>query len=310
MSSCDEDDETKVPEFIVTFESNGGSAVKAKTVKEGKKVAKPADPTREGYAFAAWFKEEALTTEWGFATDVVTADITLYAKWDVDENDNDVVKLLESITWDDGSKYEYEYDIQNRITIITENDATETFTYSGEDLIKIVRDGDGYTKTTDFIKNENKITMTVTRSDGFNSTGTIDLDNDGFPTKCIETFEEHNYYSVYTFKIQDGNLTESSYNEIEIGENEEPRNIYKYKYDNKISPFHHCKTPNWYMFFYMIDVEVIYGSQNNVTEYMFEIDDDKLKTEFIYEYDSTGFPTKCTVEYSGGGKSVIMYTYK
>ena len=49
-------------------------------VEDGKTVAKPADPTCEGYTFLGWFTDTALTQEFDFATPV-TADMTLYAKW-------------------------------------------------------------------------------------------------------------------------------------------------------------------------------------------------------------------------------------
>ena len=67
--------------FTVTFDSNGGSAVASQTVKEGEKAAKPANPTRDGYAFEGWFADEALKTAYDFNTPV-TSDITLYADWD------------------------------------------------------------------------------------------------------------------------------------------------------------------------------------------------------------------------------------
>lgn len=67
--------------FQVTFESNGGSAVAAQEVESGATVTKPSDPTREGYTFAGWFSDEALTKAWDFAADKVTAKTTLYAKW-------------------------------------------------------------------------------------------------------------------------------------------------------------------------------------------------------------------------------------
>ena len=43
-------------------------------------VAKPADPTREGYTFAGWYTDEACTEAYDFSA-AVTADMTLYAKW-------------------------------------------------------------------------------------------------------------------------------------------------------------------------------------------------------------------------------------
>ena len=64
----------------VTFNSNGGSAVASVAVIDGGLLGKPADPTRLGYEFKGWYKEDG--TEWNFDKDVVTADITLYAKWE------------------------------------------------------------------------------------------------------------------------------------------------------------------------------------------------------------------------------------
>jgi uncharacterized repeat protein (TIGR02543 family) len=37
--------------------------------------------TIHGYTFGAWYNEAAFTTQWNFASDTVTANITLYAKW-------------------------------------------------------------------------------------------------------------------------------------------------------------------------------------------------------------------------------------
>lgn len=66
--------------YTVTFNTNGGSEVKAQPVENGKTVPKPADPTRAGYTFVGWFSDEALTKAYDFSTPV-TSDITLYAKW-------------------------------------------------------------------------------------------------------------------------------------------------------------------------------------------------------------------------------------
>lgn len=50
-------------------------------VEDGQAVAKPADPTCEGYAFVGWFSDTELTQEWDFSTPV-TEDMTLWAKWE------------------------------------------------------------------------------------------------------------------------------------------------------------------------------------------------------------------------------------
>ncbi len=63
----------------VSFETGEGSKVDFQTTADGK-LAKPADPTRDGYTFGGWFTDEACTQAYDFSTPV-TADLTLYAKW-------------------------------------------------------------------------------------------------------------------------------------------------------------------------------------------------------------------------------------
>lgn len=65
----------------VTFDYNApdGDDTIAK-VKVGDSVAKPADPTRDGYDFAGWYTDEDCTEAYDFATPV-TDNMTLYAKW-------------------------------------------------------------------------------------------------------------------------------------------------------------------------------------------------------------------------------------
>ncbi|WP_180339386.1 InlB B-repeat-containing protein, partial [Peptoniphilus catoniae] len=67
--------------YTVTFNTNGGSAVSAQTIKTGEHAQKPEDPTKDGYTFAGWYKDAGLTTPFNFATETINADITLYAKW-------------------------------------------------------------------------------------------------------------------------------------------------------------------------------------------------------------------------------------
>lgn len=67
----------------VTFDTNGGTLVSGQTVAYGDKVTKPADPSRDGYAFAGWYNDEACTQAYDFNTNVApgVASMTLYAKW-------------------------------------------------------------------------------------------------------------------------------------------------------------------------------------------------------------------------------------
>lgn len=69
-------------QYTVTFDTQGGSSVPSRKVNHGKTVQKPApNPVRTSYTFDGWYKERAYTTPWNFTKDVVTANITLFAKW-------------------------------------------------------------------------------------------------------------------------------------------------------------------------------------------------------------------------------------
>ena len=77
------DDDIVHGQFTVTFDANGGTpAPEQQTVDNGDIVTEPAAMTRGGnYEFDAWYKEAAFINKWNFATDTVTGNITLYAKW-------------------------------------------------------------------------------------------------------------------------------------------------------------------------------------------------------------------------------------
>jgi len=69
--------------FTVKFNSQGGSAVPDDYYTANEPIdALPIPPTRPGYSFAGWCKDAAATQPWDLATDAVTDNITLYAKWE------------------------------------------------------------------------------------------------------------------------------------------------------------------------------------------------------------------------------------
>lgn len=67
--------------YTASFDAQGGSAVASVSVTAGATIAAPAAPTRTGHIFAGWYKEAACINPWNFASDVVTQDTTLFAKW-------------------------------------------------------------------------------------------------------------------------------------------------------------------------------------------------------------------------------------
>lgn len=66
--------------YIVTFETNGGSAVASQTIVDNGTATTPTAPTKTGYTFAGWYTDAGCTNSYDFLA-AVTESITLYAKW-------------------------------------------------------------------------------------------------------------------------------------------------------------------------------------------------------------------------------------
>lgn len=107
--------------YTVTFQSEGGSEV-ASQIRANTPADRPADPTKEGYTFIGWYNGES---EWDFETPV-TADLTLTAKWQVNQY---------TITFDTAGGSEVSSITQDYGTAITApaNPAKTGYTFAGWD---------------------------------------------------------------------------------------------------------------------------------------------------------------------------------
>lgn len=78
----DEDPTEVIPQFTITFNSNGGSNVVNITADENSIINKPTDPTKDSNTFQGWFINSSLTSpvSWPYT---LTGNITFYAKWEV-----------------------------------------------------------------------------------------------------------------------------------------------------------------------------------------------------------------------------------
>ena len=217
-------------------------------------------------------------------------------------------KLLEIITIDSGPYTKIEYDDKNRILKMSSYTETgelsylETFTYSGNDLVKTVGEffsysEDEYKITREFTKTENIISI-MQVSGGLLSTSTLYLNSDELPIKCVTETISGSY--VTNYQIENGNLVKVA-NEETFGETKST----EYKYGNKKSPYYSCKTPKWYMFWQAGEM----GSRNNVTE-MKSSDDWSIKNDYVF--DSDGYPTKRTQRSSveGAKATIFEFNYK
>ncbi len=73
--------EDAVAKYTVNFETGSGSKVDSLTVQEFDTILAPTEPTRAGYAFDGWYKENTYNNIWNFNVDKVVGNTTLYAKW-------------------------------------------------------------------------------------------------------------------------------------------------------------------------------------------------------------------------------------
>ncbi|WP_145150152.1 leucine-rich repeat protein [Paenibacillus xylanexedens] len=66
---------------VVSFDSNGGNPVAVTQATYGQTIVPPTQPTKDDFSFEGWYIDSVYSLPWSFDTDIVTGDITLYAKW-------------------------------------------------------------------------------------------------------------------------------------------------------------------------------------------------------------------------------------
>jgi len=286
---CEKCEECDASYYTVTY-MNDGNVVNEISVADGAKLFEPMLKAKDGYIFDGWYTDNnTFISKWDFSSNTVTGDVTLYAKW-IEDNDI-VVKLLESITYND-NEYEqkFEYDNQNRISKILEYNYIEgttnptniiVFSYIENDLVKLTWSNG----SEEYVKNGNKIT--VMRKSNYDIIfSTIDLNDDELPTKYEESVEGSSW--VTTWQYQGRNLVQYSRKETTSDGIWESSTSYKYG-NNK--SYYNCNTPKWIMFFLFDDAS---ASQNNVIEKTETWSNGNGKTEYEYEFDKDGYPTKQT----------------
>ena len=69
----------KVEPSTVTFNVDGEETTVS--AMNGKKVAKPEAPVKEGYTFIGWYKDSSYNEVYNFDVEVVKGDLTLYARF-------------------------------------------------------------------------------------------------------------------------------------------------------------------------------------------------------------------------------------
>lgn len=194
--------EAEVTKYNVTFKSDENTVINTVTVKEGNSVGEPENPVKDGYQFDGWYTDVNCTDKYDFNT-VVSADLTLYAKW--------LAKYTVLFDTDGGSTVESQ-------TVVTGNKATKptsTPTKKGYNFVGWYTDN---TYTTEFDFENTSITDNTTIYAKFEDASIIRLN--GYTFNKISTLEglTTGYYVIggyisnsneYKYMISDMNTTKS-----------------------------------------------------------------------------------------------------
>lgn len=81
--------------YYIAFQTNGGSVVDAIISKYNKVITKPEDPVKQGYTFAGWYTDEALTKKYTIPSVMPNEDRIVYAKWEAADMTYNVVDYVE-----------------------------------------------------------------------------------------------------------------------------------------------------------------------------------------------------------------------
>ena len=82
ICGCNSQKVTTNQTYVVIFDSDGGSNVPSQQIENGSNINKPEDPVKDGYIFEGWYVDGE---KWSFNDCSVSKDITLKAKWAINQ---------------------------------------------------------------------------------------------------------------------------------------------------------------------------------------------------------------------------------
>lgn len=153
LFACAGDNKSETPSnYIISFNTNGGTQIKSITLKSGSSLDLPEPPTKEGFVFIGWFFDNKLEREVNVALFKVVSNTTIFAGWEsvetyrhkiiVPEFENGSVTVVEpsdsrasmgtevivSVTPDDG--YELSYGGLKANDIILEHESASRYKFT------------------------------------------------------------------------------------------------------------------------------------------------------------------------------------
>ena len=144
---------SKLSQYTVTFESNGGTAVPSQSVLQGNTAEQPANPTKASdenytYAFAGWYTNPELTGD-AYDFDLpVNAALTLYAKWN--RSDRDAKDVVANLNTQSSLAYHYSK---------SGNGAVDTLNTAADRYVEVYGKNEAYSSTENLYDNNEKGTL-------------------------------------------------------------------------------------------------------------------------------------------------------
>jgi len=147
-----------INQYTVTFDVLGGNpSPGTQTLNYGSYVAEPAVPTKTNSIFLGWFTDILYINEWVFASDTVTGNITLYAKWQTPfitvwktDNTGTVVSGPNQVQLPLASGGTYDFTVDwgdgttDTITAYNQPEATHTYAVPGTYTVTMTGDINGF----------------------------------------------------------------------------------------------------------------------------------------------------------------------
>ena len=169
--------------YSVSYISNGGTFVDTMyNIPYGSAISEPIAPEKEGYVFEGWYQDSNCSGEnWDFSTNIVTEDLTLYAKWSSDFSVAPPDTPNESVepSRPSGGSSDDSYPVSTVGTDHGDFDVSPTRAEEGEE-----------------------VTITVTPDEGYEVDEVIVTDRDG---DAVDVTDEGD--GVYTFEMPDSRVT-------------------------------------------------------------------------------------------------------
>ena len=91
------DGNSSASNFIISFNTNGGSTIKSLTLKAGSSLTLPEEPTKEGFVFTGWYLDNECKREVNVNLFRVVGNTTIFAGWESVETYRHFIKIDKKI---------------------------------------------------------------------------------------------------------------------------------------------------------------------------------------------------------------------